>query len=69
MSLRDICFHCERRDMPVARDCSDCQGCPMRLYPSPCPQFAQYYAEVKAGRLGYIPSIYTDVVPKPDITE
>ena len=66
---RDPLFHCNRRDMPVAKDCSDCAGCPLRLYPSPCEQFAYYFQEMKKGKLGYTPSIYSDLVPPPDITE
>lgn len=70
-------FFCKRREMPVATDTTDCKGCGMREYPSPCPQFAEYHRKMKQGELGYTPEIYRDAPPpifdgpmrRPDITE
>jgi hypothetical protein len=65
----DPYFHCDRRDMLVAKDTTDCIPCPMRKYPTDCPQYAHWYKEMKMGKLGYTPEIYIDTVDKPDVTE
>ncbi len=66
---RDPLFHCNRRNMPVSKDCTDCVGCPLKTYPSPCEQFTHYYNLVKRGKLGYVPDIFADITLPPDITE
>jgi hypothetical protein len=45
-------FHCSRRDMLVAKDTSDCQGCPLRVYPTPCDQYKEYAARKKREAMG-----------------
>ena len=76
MSDMDVTFYCERREMPVLKDTTDCWGCTLKNYPSPCQQYIAAYKAMKAGQLGYIPGIYQDDVgptilepAKPRITE
>jgi hypothetical protein len=40
----DQTFFCTRREMPVMKDTTDCWGCPMKTYPSPCAQYAKWKA-------------------------
>lgn len=65
----DLYFKCERRDMLVAKDTTDCTGCGMRQYPTPCKQFAEWHQKMKRGELGYQPEIFLDTMGKADITE
>ncbi len=69
MEDRDNTFFCNRREMLVAKDTTDCISCPMRTYPSPCTQYKEYFQLMKAGKLGYIPAIYADKIQPPDVTE
>lgn len=50
-----LTFYCERREMPVMKDTTDCWGCPMKTYPSACLQYKHWHAVVKRGELGYDP--------------
>jgi len=67
--MSDALFFCNRREMPVNKDCTDCIGCGLREYPTPCNQYADAKTALLRGKLGYVPEIFRDVVPAPDVTE
>jgi hypothetical protein len=62
-------FHCERREMLIAKDTTDCLGCPLKLFPTPCPQFRHWNLQLERGRLGYTPEIFDGRPRGSDITE
>jgi hypothetical protein len=78
----DQTFYCKRREMPVAKDTSDCWGCPMKTYPTNCEQYIHWYRILQDENKGKIPGLSFDPddqfwssrprvtePDKPDITE
>jgi hypothetical protein len=51
--INEALFFCERRSMPVAKDTTDCLGCPLRFWPTPCQQYDYFSKLAKQQSLGY----------------
>ena len=59
-------FHCTRRDMLVAKDLSDCIGCPLRTLtisgePALCGQYEEYARIKLRTKLGLPPMATQDI--------